>query len=328
MEKTAYRSKRKKPVPKKTPKGKTYNPDFTSRDVDLFRILQTYKYLPLNFIYDLLPEQGLWGLDRHGKKNTRGNYVDFRKRCSELCHLGVLIWPKQQENLPNDRYRKDIYSLGKKGRDHLAILDEARRTYIGRGSNFRHELETCQTIASLEILAPKYDVTFHHWNDLQGRLTISQRAFDTPNPFNLKIAQNEFVIPDGAPFALQKGNKIIFTVGVEYDRGTETQNGASTVSIKKKLERYAAVYAQDILQKQLGFPKDVAFFVPFFCPLPARVPNMTATAENVSSSGIGWATFCEVSEFNGRLTPEPIDLYTREWLRAKRPSIVLAEIFK
>ena len=84
----------------------------TQRDIEIFKLLQRYRYLRSTFIHEFVG----------GRQITR-----FKERLGDLFHEGYLWRPKQQWQHINARYSPAIYELDKLAE---AIKHEEERKYI------------------------------------------------------------------------------------------------------------------------------------------------------------------------------------------------------
>ncbi len=151
-----HRSRQQKPI------------ELRERDIEIFKLLQQYRYLRSNFLYEFVG----------GKDLTR-----FKKRLGELYHQGYLNRPKQQWENFNARYTPAIYELDKKAEEILQRLriesdsrDLVSRGRMGANREFGHSMIVCDTIASIELaLRDDPDVEFISWQQIMDKAPQSTR---------------------------------------------------------------------------------------------------------------------------------------------------------
>src|ERR1700733_7958205 len=92
--------------------------ELTSRDMEIFRVLARYRYLPSTYIH------GFAG----GASLTR-----FKERLGDLFHAGFLDRPEQQWSLAECRFRPAIHEIGARARHAMETegIVEEPRTWFG-----------------------------------------------------------------------------------------------------------------------------------------------------------------------------------------------------
>ena len=121
------------------------------RDVEIFKLLDRYRYLPSNFIHAFVS----------------GNPIRFKQRIGDLFHEGFLNRPYRQWQAMNARYRPAIYELDTKAREALIERGILHRHRVGHGSSFAHEMMVCLVMASFELAARSDPgLRFISWRDL------------------------------------------------------------------------------------------------------------------------------------------------------------------
>src|ERR1700688_2731179 len=118
--------------------------ELTDRDIELFKLLNRYRYLRSNFLHTFLG----------GISETR-----FKERLGHLYHDGRYInRPAQQWQFANCRHMPLIYELDEKGeqvlrQQGLAQYDSPllQKGRTGACRQFAHEVMICDCIASIEL---------------------------------------------------------------------------------------------------------------------------------------------------------------------------------
>src|SRR4051812_24758878 len=88
------------------------------RDVEIFKLLDRYRYLPSNFIHAFVG----------------GNPIRFKQRIGDLFHEGFLNRPYRQWQAMNARYRPAICELDTKAREALIEHGIRHSHRVGHGS--------------------------------------------------------------------------------------------------------------------------------------------------------------------------------------------------
>src|SRR5882724_3778303 len=119
--------------------------ELTARDVEIFKLLERYRYLRSTFIHPLVG----------GASETR-----FKERLGHLYHEGGhLDRPSQQWDFANSRYMPVVYENTDVARQTLrqcGILDAGHglasaRDGTGANRQFAHSLMICEILASIEL---------------------------------------------------------------------------------------------------------------------------------------------------------------------------------
>ncbi|RZV59501.1 MAG: hypothetical protein EX270_01625 [Pseudomonadales bacterium] len=296
------RRSRLKPKPKKTRKrGDNHQIRITDNDIAIFFILQRYRYLPINFIFELLP--------------AKRNYKKFQERLTDLSGHGYLHRPEQQFDAYNAYYKKITYELGKKGKEQLALLGENLEISIGVGNSYHHEALTCLIIASIEIACRGY--RFKHWPDILRMPKIPESTRESSTPFHLPLIgmKQKSQVPDGTPFCIVSESNLLCFPGIETDMGTEVLNGNRRVTIKRKLEGYVNITKHRTYKTHYGLPNMI---VPFVTTSERRMKNMIHLLDQVTNSkGASNIIFSHTEHLrSSKDSPDPVDLLQSEWLRA------------
>jgi len=113
--------------------------ELTARDIEIFKLLQRYRYLRSTFLYAFVG----------GKNETR-----FKERLGALFHDGRYInRPKEQWQFAGSRYAPAVYELDRAGEVVLAELGiRGQRAIAPSNSNhrqFAHTLMIAETLASM-----------------------------------------------------------------------------------------------------------------------------------------------------------------------------------
>jgi hypothetical protein len=137
----------------RTPTGKRLT--LSARDLRLFRILASYRYLPATYLFPLAG----------GRSETR-----FKERLGDLFHEGFLDRPTQQWLYAESNWWPVVYELDRGARNALTDSGAlcAPTTFLGNRAHrqFAHALMICECLASIELSTYAHrDVRFIPWTE-------------------------------------------------------------------------------------------------------------------------------------------------------------------
>lgn len=253
----------------------------TERDIEIFKLLARYRYLPSDYIHAFIG----------------GNVKALTRRLNLLSRKPnlYLARPHQQRDSASANHRPLIYELDERGirtlREHGAVL--AQKTYH---RNFAHELMVAQITASLELGTREHpQVRVIAWQEILANEHTPQATRESPSPSSIPVKftlrgeqQSVNLTADAQPFELERmigGNRsYLFFPGIEADCGTEPLDAsdADRSSIAKKFAAYTAIAEQGIYRSHFGFPN---FFVPIITSTNARMHSMMRLLEKMTGEG-------------------------------------------
>ncbi len=105
----------------------------TPRDLDIFTLLNRYRYLRSSFVHAFVG----------------GNKIALIKRLGMLYHDGYLDRPAQQWQAINARYMPAVYELGEKAAKVLRSTGASVK--VVPSQQFAHSLMICDILASIEL---------------------------------------------------------------------------------------------------------------------------------------------------------------------------------
>ena len=250
----------------------------TERDIEIFKLLARYRYLPSDYIHAFVG----------------GNAKALTRRLNLLSRKPnlYLARPHQQRESASANHRPLIYELDERGvrelRQRGASLPP--KSYH---RNFAHELMISQITASIELGTREHPhVRLIAWPEILAspHTPLATRESQTPTSIPVdflfrkdKIALN--VQADAQPFGLERviggSRSYLFFPGIEADCGTEPLDAsdADRSSIAKKFAAYTAIAEQGIYHSHFGFPN---FFVPIITSSTARMHSMMRLLENMT----------------------------------------------
>lgn len=289
----------------------------TPRDLEIFKLLDRYRYLPSNFI----------------RAFVGGNAAYHKARMTDLFHEGWLLKPMPQWEAMNARYRFDCYELGRKATAALSERGLLTSHRIGTGSAFRHELMVCLIMASIELEARDHDIALLSWKDVLANAPDETRDAEAPFviPMSFDWHGRRFdrpLRPDGRPFGL-RGKRTFWFVGIEADRHYEplhpTDLTSRHSSILGKFLQYRHMVRERIFLSRYGMDN---VLVPIVTVNRQHMLNMIELAMKITDGrGFKWMLFKTVPDFVSlEKTIQPrAGMLSEPWLRAGNPPLVLLD---
>ncbi|MEJ0011268.1 MAG: replication-relaxation family protein [Bauldia sp.] len=288
------------------------------RDIEIFRLLRRYRYLPSNFLGEFVG----------------GNPIRLKQRLGDLYHEGYLDRPPQQWQTLNARYRHATYELGRRGREALVAGGYAPAATLPVSGIFAHEAMVCSVIAALELGARLTPGTqFLAWEGLS--LALRPAAPFTLEPMPINLSHQGQVLgfrlrPDGQPFALQRRlndgrTRTLYFPGVEVDRHTEPLTVADLhrTSILRKILGYREIVATGAYQEHFGFSN---MLVPIVTINAAHMEHIKQLILDVTGGkGASYLLLKTVPDFlhpDLALQPDAA-LFREPWQRAGYPPLDL-----
>jgi hypothetical protein len=240
----------------------------TDRDVEIFKLLARYRFLPSDYIHAFV----------------RGDYKSLIHRLNLLSRKPNLYInrPQQQREHAEANYRKLVYELDNRGAQVLRDCDvpvSNKRDH----RNVAHELMVCQITASIElgtIANPR--IKLIRWPTILSSDKFPDATRRLANPLSIPVGDHH-KIPDGEPIVIVRQfepTTYIFLVQ-EADCGTEpidaTNNERS--SIRRMFEDYLTIINQRTYQTHFGAN---TFMVAIVTMNEPRMNSMMALLERMS----------------------------------------------
>jgi Replication-relaxation len=250
----------------------------TERDLEIFKLLVRFRYLPSDYIRAFVG----------GNEKALSHRLNLLSRKPNL----YLARPHQQRQSADANYRRLIYELDDRGARELR---ERGLSFLPKSyhHNFGHELMVAQITASIELgTRENANVRLITWRDILASKNTPQATRDSATPASIRVSytlhgetHSGDVIADARPFGLERvvdGQRTyLFFPGIEADCATEPLNtsDAERPSIVKKFAAYSAIAQQGIHRSHFGFPN---FFVPFITTSGARMRSMMALLDRLT----------------------------------------------
>jgi hypothetical protein len=294
----------------------------TDRDVEIFKLLSRYRYLPSDDIHAFV-SGGLVHLTRR---------LDLLQRKPN----SYLNRPHQQRENAEANHRRLIYELDERG---ALVLRDCGLPIPSRSyhRNFAHELMVCRITASIELgIRADSALRLITWPEIlaSDRTPQATRIASQPEriPVTFEVHREKYranVTADAMPFGIERseagGRSFLFFPGIEADCATEPldTNDAERSSIYRKFVTYRAIVFQDIHRTHFGFPN---FFVPFITTNKARMESMmkllNRITEGKGSKSFLFKTFPAFTSFE-KPPASTGHVLTEPWRRVGYPDIFL-----
>jgi hypothetical protein len=249
----------------------------TDRDIEVFKLLARFRYLPADYIHAFVGGNG----------KALGRRLNLLSRKPNL----YLARPPQQRHSAAANHRPLIYTLDERGSRALPErgLPLPPRTTV---RNFAHELMVAQVTASIELGTKENgSVRVITWSEILESDKTPKATRDSATP-SLRVAYSlnshtctSEITADAFPFGLERvndaGRTYLFFPGIEADCGTEPIDSRDShrSSIAKKFAAYMAVAEQALYRSHFGFPN---FFVPFITTNVRRMQSMMQLLERAT----------------------------------------------
>lgn len=259
----------RRPRTKRQPSGKIVY--LTARDIEIFKLLNRYRYLRSHFITTFF-----------GKNDKTG----LLKRLGALYHERphYVQRPVRQYMYANALHLAAVYELDDAGRQALRnegvvpLMADMQAGSFGEARNFAHALMICDILVSIELGCRGY--TQHSDPGMGSTVTFNSIRFVTWEEILAKAPCKDFEHPFRIPVTLE-GKQMNITpdglFGLEYK--TETGHGVvgerrfrffaleadratmpvfrtnlQQSSYRKKLLAYREILSKEIYKKHFGIP--------------------------------------------------------------------------
>jgi hypothetical protein len=219
------------------------------RDLEIFKLLNRYRYLRSTFIHALV-----------------GGYkIALIKRLGVLFHDGYLDRPAQQWQAINARYMPAVYELGTRGAQALRSAGMAVNPMPSQ--QFSHSLMVCDILASIEIgIRADPQLRLISWDEILAKMPSPGANRDNPLELPCQVSftfprsrtthrSSKPLIPDAVFGVEYKPTKSFRFFALEADRNHEPvmRNNLSQTSYLRKILQYREV-AKGAYKTQWGLP--------------------------------------------------------------------------
>lgn len=296
--------------PKRDRSGEPFVARLTEADIDIFKLLGRYRYLPSDYLAAL----------------TGRSLPALQVRLEILCRKPncYISRPHQQRDNADANTRRLIYELDDKGGEELRrrALPYSRKKYL---RNFAHELMACTISASFEI-GTKTDPSIRiiGWHELVDSPQMPAGTKQLSNPQAIPYQRDgghESAESDWRPFVIERNfqsKSYIFVFGFEADCGTEPIDTADSErsAIRNKFAAYLTALEQDVPRSHFGA---TTFMVPFITTTEARMRSMIALLDRLRAGALARRfLFKHIPAFTSFEKPAPATghMLAEPWHRA------------
>jgi hypothetical protein len=305
-----------------TDDGRTVVVHPTDRDVEIFKLLTRYRYLPSDYIHAFVG----------GSMSALSRRLNFLSRKPNF----YLARPHQQRECADANYRHLVYELDERG---SRVLKECGLSFLPKSyhRNFAHELMVSQIMASFELGTREMaNVRLITWPQILASPNTPAGTRDSPTaasiPITFSFADERYSVnvnADGRPFGIERivggSRTYLFFPGIEADCATEPidTSGFERSSIAKKLCAYIAIAEQGVYRSHFGFPN---FFVPLITTNKARMESMMKLLDGMTGGrGSKMFLFKTFPSFTSAEKPPAPDghMLTLPWQRVGFPPLCL-----
>ena len=249
-------------------------------DLDRFRVLAKYPYLPSHWIKAL-----------SGGSEQR-NY----SRLARLAREPHAYLERRQ-----DWYKHAVYTLTGKGYAAINATPDVTR------DPFAHQL--LQSLVEASFALEVQDAEHLTWNDI---ITLGKVPFEALKKRAIPLNSDK-LLPDGHPNALRRNGKHLFYVK-EIDRATEPLVASiKRRSIQEKFRHYAEFINRGLYRTHFGFPNCIVLFI---TTNETRMHAMMKLAKKEVGDAT-WLLFAHTKDWANEpsFPAPPLGLYTRGWNR-------------
>ena len=295
----------------------------TERDIEIFRLLARYRYLPSDYIHAFVG----------GNAKALSRRLNLLSRKPNL----YLARPHQQRESASANHRPLIYELDERS---VRLLRERGTSPPAKSSSryFAHELMTAQIMASFELGTKEHShVRLITWSEIPSREHTPSSTRESPSPasipvtFSMRGEEHSLKLTaDAQPFGLEErvvggSRSYLFFPGIETDFGTEPLDttDADRSSLAKKFAAYTAIAKQGIYRSHIGFPN---FLVPIITSSTARMHSMMRLLEKMTDGhGSKLFLFKMFPRFTSFDTPPKAGghMLSEPWHRVGHPPLLL-----
>lgn len=281
-------------------------------DIVIFRLLNRYRYLPINFI----------------QAHTGLSYVYLRGRLDVLARKPnkFLNRPDKQRAQPNANYRFLIYELADRGetilKDHLLHSPEHR---LGDERMFAHSLMVSETIVSLEMAHTGQMIW---WPEISSRLADPHRFIPVhiEHQFDKvkKTADFDYYNDSNGPFGIKypDGSARFLQLEAEHTNQVDCSNLTKTSFLKKFLA-IKHIRDRELYKTAWGLPNLTTLVV---TSSQARIDTMKdLIMRETGGKGAAYIAFniIPVLEDPFKAAKPMPELFTGGWQRAGHPDLFL-----
>jgi hypothetical protein len=286
--------------------------ELTARDLEIFRALARYRYLPSTYIHAFAG----------GTSKTR-----FKERLGDLFHEGYLDRPERQWEMADCRHRPAVHELGARAK---RVLEEQRtieepRTWLGTSAHrqFSHSVMVCELLASIELgMRQCTRLRFITWPQILAKAPAATRM--SPRPFLFPATASSLAVAPDGMFGIEydvDGGKAYRFFALEADRGTMPviRSNEKQTSYLGKLAAYREIVSTRAYKTHLGIPNLLVLTV------TTSKTRATDIIARLAGQPVVNAPFLIKAMDSASLTAPAMQLVLDPWDRAGLPSLRIDE---
>jgi hypothetical protein len=303
----------------------------TARDVEIFRLLQRYRYLSADYIHAFIG----------GSKKRLVERLNLLQREPNF----YLSRPGQQRQTYNANYRSLIYEndtgadrvLQNRGyfdpTESIAWLNRGRESH----TTFPHSVMICEALASIELgLKGNMGLRFIPWQEIEKRMPEQARGSKHSHCLPVSITHiiagkehrsSKALMPD-AVFGIEIAGKGARFFALECDRDHEplVRSNMEQTSYLRKILQYQQVAKEKTYKAHWGLPNLLALNLTTNEFHQNKI--MELARDLTGGKGASYLLFNTMPSLGDFARPEPPTgrLFAQAWRRAGHPDFHLAQI--
>lgn len=283
----------------------------SARDLEIFKLLNRYRYLRSTFIHAFV-----------------GGYkIALIKRLGTLYHDGFLDRPASQWQAINARYMPAVYELGRKG--DQALRAAGVPVNLMPSQQFSHSLMVCDILASIEIgVRSNPELRLISWEEIVAKMPAAAANQKNPRELPCRISftfprsktthhSSKPLIPN-AVFGIEyRPTESFRFFALEADRNHEPvmRNNLSQTSYLRKILQYREI-AKGVYKTQWGLPNLLVLNVTTSEPHMQNIMSLVGKlTEGKGASYLLFKTMPSLASLEKAPAPDA-GMLTAPWLRA------------
>lgn len=309
----------------------TKRAQLTARDIEIFRLLLRFRYLPAEWIHAFIG----------GNKTRLIERLNLLQR-EPNCYIRR---PEQQRQYYNANYRSLIYELDSNGERALqqhGYFDEdeaiawLRRERKDGRVDFAHAVMICEALASIEFgIKEKPGLRFIPWREIHKRMPEATRNSKLSHCLPVSISHTiggkehrstKALMPD-AVFGIEIVGVGARFFALECDRDHEplVRSNLEQTSYLRKILQYQAVMKEKTYRSHWGLPNLLALNLTTTSFHMTKIKELVA--ELIEGKGASYQLFKTMPSLGDFAPPEPPTgrLLNEAWQRVGHPEFYLAQ---
>lgn len=301
----------------RTKTGKRREVIVTERDVEIFKLLARYPYLPSDFL----------------RAFVGGGQQGFVRRLQELTDIPAcfILRPEASKQTKRARSRPLVYSLDKNGVKHLEELHIHKENNIPHPTNFAHDFLSCLVMASIELgIRSDQNAKLISWSEILASPQLPEATKKSSAPTFMPTVVDGLptnIKADWTPFAIKTASDFLFFGGFEMDRGHEVlrSQNKDRERIEAKFRGYLHFLEKQTYRSHFGAS---SFYIPFVFTQETRMHSAIKILSDLKPGQHARRfLFKFISDFyvDAPLMPPTGHMYSEPWLRADYPPFFIQD---